>query len=213
MSSPRITRMDTKTGSTEGLTNRAGKHSTLGTSLPYVSTAGREAGPLHRLLHFSTRTMTTENAERPFSPQSGQESPTLGANPPIPKKKRPAFAGRRSGDAIPGGVRWIKYTLGKPECNHKATIALTADAFQNRFDTALLISGDSDLTGPVLQVKQFFPAKRVVVVFPPARSSARLLQEAHAAFTISRKTLQDSQLPDPVTKSDGFVLNRPPEWK
>ena len=44
MSGPRITRMDTKTGSTEGLTNRAGKHSTLDTSLLCVSTAGREAG-------------------------------------------------------------------------------------------------------------------------------------------------------------------------
>jgi hypothetical protein len=44
MSGPRITRMDTKTGSTEGLTNRAVKHSTLDTSLLCVSAAGREAG-------------------------------------------------------------------------------------------------------------------------------------------------------------------------
>ena len=92
-------------------------------------------------------------------------------------------------------------------------IALTADAFGNQFDTALLISGDSDLTGPVMQVKQFFPTKRIVVAFPPERSSARLLQEAHAAFTISRKTLKDSQFPDQVTKRDGFMLNRPPEWR
>jgi uncharacterized LabA/DUF88 family protein len=92
-------------------------------------------------------------------------------------------------------------------------IALTSDAFRNQFDTALLVSGDSDLTGPVLQVKQLFPAKRVVVAFPPARSSARLLQEAHAAFTISRKTLKDSQFPDRVVKRDGFVLERPTKWR
>jgi len=52
-------------------------------------------------------------------------------------------------------------------------IALTSDAFRDQFDTALLVSGDSDLTGPVLQIKQLFPAKRIVVAFPPARSSAR----------------------------------------
>jgi len=46
-----------------------------------------------------------ESAEWPFGPWPGQGSPTLGANRATPKKKRPAFAGRRSGDAIPGGVR------------------------------------------------------------------------------------------------------------
>ena len=92
-------------------------------------------------------------------------------------------------------------------------IALSADAFLNRFDTALLISGDSDLAGPVLQIKQLFPTERIVVAFPPERSSARLLQEAHAAFTISRKTLKDSQFHDQVTKPDGFVLHRPQEWR
>ena len=92
-------------------------------------------------------------------------------------------------------------------------IALTSDAFRDQFDTALLVSGDSDLTGPVLQIKQLFPTKRVVVAFPPARSSARLVQEAHATFTISRKTLKDSQFPDKVVKPDGFVLQRPATWK
>ncbi len=109
------------------------------------------------------------------------------------------------------GATWMTSEEKMTDVN--IAITLTADAFQNRFDTALLVSGDSDLTGPVLQVKQFFPVKRVVIAFPPARSSARLLQEAHAAFTISRKTLQDSQLPDQITKPDGFVLNRPPEWR
>ncbi|SPF46591.1 hypothetical protein SBA1_660003 [Candidatus Sulfotelmatobacter kueseliae] len=85
-------------------------------------------------------------------------------------------------------------------------IALTSDAFRDQFDTALLVSGDSDLTGPVLQIKQLFPAKRIVVAFPPARSSARLLQEAHAAFTISRKTLKDSQFPDRIMGGEGVYL-------
>ena len=39
---------------------------------------------------------------------------------------------------------------------------LTA-AFENRFDTALLISADGDLTTPVRQVLAQFPQKRVVV--------------------------------------------------
>jgi len=108
------------------------------------------------------------------------------------------------------GATWINSEEKMTDVN--IAIALTADAFQNLFDTALLVSGDSDLTGPVVQVKRFFPEKRVVVAFPPARSSALLSQEAHAAFTISRKTLHDSQLPDRIRKPDGFVLHRPQEW-
>ena len=92
-------------------------------------------------------------------------------------------------------------------------VAMLTDAYQNRFDTALLISGDSNLTGPLLEIRQHFPNKRVVVAFPPERQSARLKKEAHAYFVISRKTLKDSQFPDYVPKSDGFVLSRPQEWR
>ena len=90
-----------------------------GTSLLFVSTAGREAGSSESasafIFHEAKETPgmvchgetsnEEESAERPFGPQSGQASPTLGANPTIPKKKRPACAGRRSGDVIPGGAK------------------------------------------------------------------------------------------------------------
>jgi hypothetical protein len=87
---------------------------------PVASVAGREAGSLEsasafnphetnetaRMVgHCETSNEKGESAKRPFGPRPGQVSPTLGANPSFPKKKRPAFAGRRSGDAIPGGVR------------------------------------------------------------------------------------------------------------
>jgi hypothetical protein len=73
----------------------------IGTSLLFVSTAGHEAGFCESAFAY----LEKESAEWPFGPQSGQESPTLGANRSTPKKKRPAFPGRRSGDAIPGGLQ------------------------------------------------------------------------------------------------------------
>jgi len=92
-------------------------------------------------------------------------------------------------------------------------IALMEDAFTNAFDTALLISGDSDLVGPVVQVKKLYPNKRVVIAFPPERTSARLRQEAHDSFVIGRKVLKESQLSDEVRKPNGFVLKRPESWR
>lgn len=92
-------------------------------------------------------------------------------------------------------------------------VELMTDAFQDAFDTALLISGDSDLTAPVEAVHRLFPRKAVVVGFPPHRHSARLEQVARARFVIGRKKFADSQFPDEVRKLDGYTLRRPERWR
>jgi len=92
-------------------------------------------------------------------------------------------------------------------------VEMMVDAFQNRWDTALLISGDSDLTAPIMNVRHSFPAKRVVVAFPPNRHSVQLQKSAHAYFTIGRRNLSRSQFLDIVRKTDGFALSRPAEWR
>lgn len=92
-------------------------------------------------------------------------------------------------------------------------VELLRDAYENVFDTALLISADSDLAPPVSAVSDRFPAKRVVVVCPPDRQSKKLESVATAYFRLGRKTLHDSQLPDEYAKPDGFVLKRPGRWR
>ena len=93
-----------------------------------------------------------------------------------------------------------------------ATQMLT-DAFQKNFDVAVVVSGDSDLVPPIRAIKELFPALKVAVVFPPNRDrSHHLRQTAHLHFTITEAMLAASQLPDEVTKPDGFVLRRPAAW-
>ena len=91
-------------------------------------------------------------------------------------------------------------------------VELLGDAQDDAFDTAIIISGDSDLTGPITAVRKRYPDKRVIVAFPPKRHSVTLAAAATASFTIGRKRLQDSQFPETVTKADGFVLRRPIGW-
>ena len=91
-------------------------------------------------------------------------------------------------------------------------VELIADAVQDAYDTALLISGDSDLTPAIRKVKELFPRKRVIVAFPPARYSQRLAQAADGYLVIGRAKLSASQLPDRIEKADGFILERPNEW-
>lgn len=46
---------------------------------------------------------------------------------------------------------------------------LIVHAYRNLYDTALLISGDSDLIPPIRAVLDNFPEKRIVAAFPPGR--------------------------------------------
>lgn len=90
---------------------------------------------------------------------------------------------------------------------------LLIDAFHDRFDTALIMSGDSDLASTIEKLQQLFPHKMVVVAFPPNRISKRLRQIAKASFVIGEAKIRKSQFPDEVQKPDGIILRRPSTWK
>ena len=94
----------------------------------------------------------------------------------------------------------------------KIAMNFLIDAQDNAFDTALIVSADGDLTPIVETVLCRYPNKRVVIAFPPRRFSAQLKETASASFTIGRKKLKDSQLPDQVESEFGFILSRPLEW-
>lgn len=89
---------------------------------------------------------------------------------------------------------------------------MLVDSFQDKFDTAFLISGDTDLIPPIKEIKSLFPKKRIIVAFPPGRHNISLQNMAHASFIVGRKKLLDSQLPEEVAKPDGYILRRSAEW-
>lgn len=109
------------------------------------------------------------------------------------------------------GAQWIDYEEKMTDVN--IAVQLLSDAFGDRFDTALLISGDSDLTTPVRKLRAQFPAKRLIVAFPPGRQSFELKKAANATFTIGETNLRQSQLPVQVQRADGFILQRPTHWR
>ncbi len=92
-------------------------------------------------------------------------------------------------------------------------VEMIKDAQKDHFDTAMVVSADSDLIAPLRFVQENFNNKRVVVAFPPRRHSVELEKVAVAAIRIGRKVISDSQLPDRIVKPDGYVLQRPPAWR
>ncbi len=124
-------------------------------------------------------------------------------------------------------IYYGKYQMNTIECkrcgnlwavpNEKMTdvnisIELLSDAFQNNFDIALLISGDSDLSGPLKKIHELFLDKRTIVAFPPATFSFELSKAADAYFTIGRKKFADSVFPDEIVKDGGYFLKKPVRW-
>lgn len=106
----------------------------------------------------------------------------------------------------------VKQTYEEKMTDVNISVALLSDAQDDLFDTAMIISADSDLIEPVRTVLSRYPNKRVIVAFPPKRSSFNLRQVASANFFIGQDKLRRSQLPDQVTRTDGFVLRRPTSW-
>ena len=120
------------------------------------------------------------------------------------------------------------YQDGSEECNRCGHIWRTAkekmtdvniatsmivDAFNDLYDIALLISGDSDLVPPIKAIHTNFNKKRVVIAFPPKRHNASMALVAKGSLIIGRKTLIDSQFDLEVKSKTGYLLKKPLKWK
>ena len=149
------------------------------------------------------------------------------AGPPDKEQRQSTFieALRTLGDFA---IFYGKYQLNPRRCsqcgfedevpNEKMTdvniaVEILKDAYQNKFDVALLISADSDLVPPVKAVGELFPAKTVVVASPPGRYSASLVNSASSSFVIGRGKIAKSVFPEDLKKTDGYILRRPALWK
>lgn len=108
------------------------------------------------------------------------------------------------------GATWTSHEEKMTDVNIASQ--LIVDAYEDRYDTAIIVSGDSDLTTPVKQVRERFPNKRLIVAFPPARRSAQLKEAAHGHFVIGADKLRNNLLSDEITTPSGFVLKRPSQW-
>ena len=109
------------------------------------------------------------------------------------------------------GATWDTYEEKMTDVN--IAVELLGDAQDNAFDAAIVVSGDSDLAGPISALRERYSNKRVLVAFPPNRASKKLREVASATFSIGRDVFRDSQLPERVVNLDGYELTRPGSWR
>jgi uncharacterized LabA/DUF88 family protein len=90
---------------------------------------------------------------------------------------------------------------------------LICDALDDNFDTAIIITGDSDLVPALQTVRKLKPKKRLVVAFPPNRYSKEMQDQCHVPpIKIWEPLLRKSRFPE-LIKRDGLPdLICPPTW-
>ena len=121
--------------------------------------------------------------------------------------------------------RHITQDMICPKCGHANNLPeekksdvniatqMLKDAFENRFDTAYLVSGDSDLVPPIEVIRSMIPPKKIIVAFPPHRGGSTELKNATDVHVyIANNTLKQSMLPREIVKLDGSKLIIPIEW-
>ena len=91
---------------------------------------------------------------------------------------------------------------------------MICDALDDAFDTAIIVSGDSDLSPATESVKRLKPQKRIVAAFPQNRYSKELEDLAHLKppIRIWEPLLRKSRLPE-LIKRDGLPdITCPEKW-
>lgn len=87
-------------------------------------------------------------------------------------------------------------------------VRLVADAYEDEYDVALVVSGDADLQ-PAIDVVRTRVGKRVVVVDPRNRPNSVKGDERR---DLRESLLRRCRLPDPLHLGDGRVLRAPRGW-
>lgn len=95
-------------------------------------------------------------------------------------------------------------------------IYMLDDAYQDKCDKFVLVSGDSDLVPAARMIRHRFPEKQIIVYVPaqhPARSHAvELRSSAHINRNLPLNLLKHCQFADPLPDLAGGFLRKPALW-
>ena len=99
--------------------------------------------------------------------------------------------------------------LEEKETDVNIAISLVEDAVEDRYDTAILMLGDSDLIPAIKATKRLAAPKRVIIAFPPNPHAAELKLVADGFLHVGINKVRNSQLPEQVVNLAGVTLFGP----
>jgi len=148
----------------------------------------------------------------------------IGSNPDVVNRHR-MFVEALQGSGIKVQIaRFKKKDVRCPSCGtwfrrheeKETDVAIGVKAIEllheDRCDTLVIVSGDTDVAPAIRTARSLFSTKQVCVAFPHARFNAELQQIADFSFRIRDSQYAKHQFPDPVVLKSGRLLEKPPSW-
>ena len=136
--------------------------------------------------------------------------------------KRQKFKCKVPGCTNPGKRRYRDYV--EKQTDVALAVRMVEDAFDDRCDTFVLVTNDTDVTPAIRMIRNRFPKKRIVVYTPArpdyANDSAREARTAvgdfralaHSVAKLPTALFAKTQFPDRLERPDGETLEKPTDW-
>lgn len=105
------------------------------------------------------------------------------------------------------------WTFEEKQTDVNIALRLFQMAVRDKFDKAIILSGDTDLIPAIKAVRQTFPGKQIGVIIPIGRASEDLKKHADFYHKMKERQLASSRYPDTLTLPDGSALSCPGNWK
>lgn len=84
--------------------------------------------------------------------------------------------------------------------------------FLDQCDTAVLVTGDTDLMPAIRTAFRLFPDKQIFCLFPYGRKNNELARLATGSFVVGANRYQACQFENPFVTPDGRELRKPASW-
>lgn len=146
------------------------------------------------------------------------------SNPQVTKRHRDLLECLRDTGIHVELARFKKKTLRCDNCGQsiirreekETDVAIAARLLEllhrDVIDSAVLMSGDTDLAPAVRTAKTLFPVKMIGFAFPYGRKNKELAQIADLSFQITKEQYARFQLSDPYTLRSGRTIPKPASW-
>lgn len=108
------------------------------------------------------------------------------------------------------GVKYKSWEEKRTDVN--IAVSMVKGAVLDEYDTALLISGDTDLLPALGAIRELCPGKKLGILFPTNRHHAEMEQAADFSQTIKPGFLESCLLADRIRLPSGKYLTPPEEW-
>lgn len=123
--------------------------------------------------------------------------------------------GKYAKKSVPIGNGKSISTYEEKETDVRIAVQMISDVVSDKCDVSILVSADSDLIPPIEFIRAYKPVHKVIVYFPPNRSSLDLLNMCGIYQRLERfeQKFSDNMLADSVELPNGYIAKRPAKWK